>query len=137
MALPQNIYLMSFEPWNTNEFLIRLEHLLDKFDDAELSQSVDLDLNDIFPGDYYYREVSLAGNQWIEDSKRLRFKQMGSPSSGDEVRFPKLVSTSITLEPMQIRSFIMSTTPFNSGAQHLTFKNLFILVVMVVVKIFY
>lgn len=134
MALPQNVYLMTFEPWRADQYLIRLEHLFDKYDDAELSQAVNFDLKDVFPGDFNFAEVSLAGNQWIEDSKRLRFKQVGLPNSGDEIRFPKLESTSITLEPMQIRTFIMMLP--NNGIQHLIFKNLLILVVMVILKNF-
>lgn len=119
---------MTFEPWQADEYLIRLEHLFDRYDDAELSQPVHLDLKDVFPGDFHFAETSLAGNQWIEDSKRLRFKQMGMPSAGDEKRFPKLESTSITLEPMQIRTFIMMSA--NDGIQHLIFTNLLVLVVM-------
>lgn len=126
---------MTFEPWKTDEYLIRFEHLLDKYDDAELSQPVTFDLEDVFPGDFHFAEVSLAGNQWIEDSKRLRFKQLGLPSSGDEIRVPKLQSTSITLEPMQIRTFIMMLP--NDGIQHLIFKNLLVLVAMVIVKSFF
>jgi len=133
-VLPQNVYLMTFEPWKSNEYLIRLEHILDKYDDAELSQPVSFDLKDVFPGDFHFAEVSLAGNQWIEDSKRLRFKQMGLPSSGDEIHLPKLESTSITLAPMQIRTFVMMLP--SGGIQHLIFKNLLILVVMVVLKNF-
>lgn len=128
---------MSFEPWkNDDEFLIRFEHLLDKYDDPELSKPVEFDLKDVFPGDFHYAEVSLAGNQWIENSKRLRFRQSGLPSSGDEVSFPKLESTSITLEPMQIRTFIMMSPNLaqNHGIQHLIFKNGLVLVMMVILK---
>lgn len=136
MALPRNVYLMTFEPWKTDEYLIRLEHIFDKYDDAELSQPVNFDLKDIFPGDFNFVEVSLAGNQLIEDSKRLRFKQMGLSSSGDEIRFPKLESTSIQLDPMQIRTFIMMS-PSSDGIQHLIVKNLLILVIMVILKNFW
>lgn len=128
---------MTFEPWKTNEYLIRLEHFFDKYDDVELSQPVNFDLNDVFPGDFNFAEVSLAGNEWIEDSKRLRFKQVGLPNSGDEVNLPKLESTSITLEPMQIRTFIMMPSMLpNDGIQHLMFKNLLMLVVGVIIKNF-
>lgn len=127
---------MTFEPWKTDSYLIRLEHLLDKYDDTELSQPVKFDLKDVFHGNFNFAEVSLAGNQWIEDSKRLRFKQNGLPNSGDEISFPKLESTSITLEPMQIRTFIMML-PRSGGIQHLVFNNLFTLVVIVILKNFY
>lgn len=133
MALPENVYLMTFEPWKTDQYLIRLEHLLEKNDDSELSKSVSFDLKNIFPGNFIFAEVSLAGNQWIEDSKRLRFKQVGLPNSGNEVRFPKLESTSITLEPMQIRTFVMSPS---NGVQHSIFKNLFVLVVIAILRNF-
>lgn len=132
---------MSFEPWKNGEFLIRFEHLLDKNDDMELSKPVQFDLKDVFPGNFDYAEVSLAGNQWIENSKRLRFKQVGSANSGDEVSLPKLESTSITLGPMQIRTFIMmspnnANDAPNNGIQHLIFTNALVLVVIVIMRSF-
>lgn len=130
-VLPENVNLMTYEPWKSNEYLIRFEHLLEKNEDSELSKSVSFDMKDIFPGNVDFAEVSLAGNQWIEDSKRLRFKQVGLPNSNEEVRFPKLESTFITLEPMQIRTFVMSR---NNGIQHLIFKHLFVLVVMTILR---
>lgn len=134
MVLPENVYLMTFEPWKTDEYLIRFEHILEKNDDTELSKPVSFDLKDIFPGNFNFVEVSLAGNQWIEDSKRLRFKQMGLPNSGDEIRFPKLESTSISLEPMQIRTFVMMP---NHGIQHLILKNLFVVVIIAILRNFF
>lgn len=135
--LPQNVHLMTYEPWKDDDHLIRFEHLLDKYDDAELSKPVTFDLKDVFPGDYYFEEVSLAGNQWIEESSRLRFRQVGSPDSGNEKSLPKLALTSITLEPMQIRTFIMTTTPRSDGIQHLMLKSLLILVGTVIAKNFW
>ncbi|KAG4070459.1 hypothetical protein HA402_005691 [Bradysia odoriphaga] len=139
MNLPRNVHLMSFEPWkNDQEFLIRFEHLLDAYDDAELSKPVHFDLKDVFPGDFHYAEVSLAGNQWIEDSKRLRFRQIGLSNSGDEVSLPKLESTSITLEPMQIRTFIMMAPNVaqNNGIRQVICTNAFVVLAMVILKYF-
>ncbi|KAJ6646687.1 Lysosomal alpha-mannosidase [Pseudolycoriella hygida] len=136
-SLPQNVYLMTLEPWKDGGQLIRFEHILDKYDDAELSKPVSFDLKDVFPGDFDFAEVSLAANQWIESSKRLRFKQIGYPGTEGEVNFPKLESTSITFEPMQIRSFVMtSSTVGSSGIQHLVFKTLFVLVAVMILSNF-
>lgn len=44
--LPPNIHLLTLESWNsTDTFLIRLEHILEKDEDPELSQEVTVDIS--------------------------------------------------------------------------------------------
>lgn len=126
---------MTFEPWQKDEYLIRLEHIVAKDEDTELSKPVTFDLMEILPGDFDFVEVTLAGNQFIEDSNRLRFKQIGVMNSGEQVRMSKLQSTVITLEPMQIRTFVMMMP--SDGMKHLIFKNVFIIVLTVILKNLY
>lgn len=111
--LPQNVYLMTFEPWKKDSFLIRFEHILEKDEDPELSEPVSFNLTHVFPGDFVFAEVTLAGNQWIEDKSRLQFQAEGTKSKPQK-SFPKtaghklLTDMRISLNPMEIRTFIMS-----------------------------
>lgn len=113
MALPQNVYLMSFEPWKDGSFLIRFEHLLEKNEDPLLSKPVRFNLLDIFPGyDIAIQEVTLAANQWIGDYKRFHFNQE-TANFLDYVE-PKIEQATdeedleISLNPMDIKTFIMT-----------------------------
>lgn len=123
LSLPQNVYLMTFEPWKDDSILIRFEHLLEKDEDAELSKPVRFNLADVYPNnEIELREVSLSGNQWIEDFGRLQFKSEtstdyfllnnSSSSDGNSKRSTiDIDDLEITLNPMEIRSFIMTLSP--------------------------
>lgn len=113
VALPQNVYLMSFEPWKEGSFLIRFEHLLEKSEDPLLSKPVRFNLLDVFPGyDIDIQEVTLAANQWIGDYKRFHFNQ----ETADFLDYvePKIEKATevedleISLNPMDIKTFIMT-----------------------------
>lgn len=119
LSLPQNIYLMTFEPWKDGSFLIRFEHILEKDEDPELSKPTRFNLMDVFPGyDIELAEVTLSGNQWIEDMKRLHFKQEEADDFEETDNYDKisklkrdLFDLEISLTPMQIRTFIMTLNP--------------------------
>ncbi|KAJ6646748.1 Lysosomal alpha-mannosidase [Pseudolycoriella hygida] len=120
--LPENIFLMSFEPWKDKSFLIRFEHIMERDDDPLHSLSVSFNVSHIFPGNFTFTEVSLGANQWIEDVSRLRFKHEGSVRSTDkkvkEQQMDRQTDSSelvITLNPMEIRTFIMSPIQSSGG----------------------
>lgn len=101
---------MTYEPWTDASSLIRFEHILEKNEDPELSQSVTFDLSQVFPGAYKFAELNLAANQWIGDINRLQFKKADGekPIETETVGEKILANLEITLGPMQIRTFIMS-----------------------------
>lgn len=107
---------MTYEPWKNDEYLIRFEHIMDKTDDPQLSLPYNFNISEIFAGDFQFTEMNLAANQRIEDVNRLHFRQEGSQISiGDVDSVPsktvKALSDTelvITLNPMQIKTFIMS-----------------------------
>jgi lysosomal alpha-mannosidase len=43
-TLPDNVHIMTLEPWQEDSFVLRLEHILEKNEDDNLSQSVTVDL---------------------------------------------------------------------------------------------
>lgn len=103
---------MTFEPWKDGAFLIRFEHLLEKGEDPELSKPIRFNLTDVFPGmEIELKEVILSANQLMEESQRLHFRPDTEDFSSDikdnNILLP-VIDSEITLEPMEIRTFIMT-----------------------------
>uniref|UniRef100_W8C2M5 Alpha-mannosidase n=2 Tax=Ceratitis capitata TaxID=7213 RepID=W8C2M5_CERCA len=112
----QNVHLLTLEPFGTNERLLRLENILDKTEGA----SVTFSLRPIFDqlGGEEIRETTLDGSMILSDMSRFKFQPEGS-----KVRKPEYYKSahtplsakkkdssskfSITLNPMQIRTFII------------------------------
>ncbi|XP_050319281.1 lysosomal alpha-mannosidase isoform X2 [Bactrocera neohumeralis] len=73
--LPENIHLMSFEPWHENEVLVRFEHILEKDEDPEYSKAVQFNIQSVLSilkiADM--RETTLAANAWLGDNQRMEF----------------------------------------------------------------
>lgn len=106
--------MMTYEPWTDNSFLVRFEHIVEKNEDPKLSLPVTIDLAKIFSEhNFEFSETTLAGNQWIDQMERLQFKKVGDSKSLNEVKKSSskhqevLTNTEITLNPMQIRTFVM------------------------------
>lgn len=124
-ALPEHVNLMTLEPWKDESYLIRFEHILEKNEDPQLSQPVKFNLTRVFPGDFEFTEVTLAANQWFEKkADRLKFNSQGAKSNKNDLKKVQthrfLKDLEITLNPMEIRTFVMS--PLSSfGAKSQTF----------------
>lgn len=75
LSLPQNIHVLTLEPWKDNSALIRFEHILSVGEDPEYSKNVTFNFEDVFRdwGVTSIRETTLAANQWLGDSVRLQF----------------------------------------------------------------
>jgi lysosomal alpha-mannosidase len=91
--------------------LLRLEHLQDKDDDAQLSKPVTLSLKSMFSAFDIIsaKETSLGANQWVENVKRMTW-----PVESNEIKnipddIPKKQDDdlSVTLKPMEIRTYII------------------------------
>jgi lysosomal alpha-mannosidase len=128
---------MTFEPWQENSFLIRFEHILENDEDPELSNSVSFNLTQVFPGDFMFAEVTLAGNQWIGDMNRLHFKQDGTNLPEEDALTSKgqkyLENLEITIHAMEMRTFIMSPPNENNHGVKKQSICKFLLVVMLFV----
>lgn len=74
-ALPDNVQILTLEPWIGMNFLLRLEHVLEKNEDPNLSKPVTVNLKGIFtPFEIIsIRETTLGANQWLDENKRLQF----------------------------------------------------------------
>lgn len=75
--MPENVHILTLEPWSKGSILLRLEHYFQKTDDPEnLSKSVTFDIENLFVGITIksIKEVTLAANQWKNKSERLEWK---------------------------------------------------------------
>ncbi|GFG40564.1 hypothetical protein Cfor_04486 [Coptotermes formosanus] len=115
-GLPENVHILTLEPWKGHTFLLRLEHIYEKNEHPVFSKPATVNLQDLFKpfSIVSARETTLGGNQWLSESHRFEWKSesndidstlededMPLPSSKDED------ALSITLVPMQIRTFII------------------------------
>lgn len=85
LSLPQNIHLLTFEPWKEKSILIRFEHILSIGEDAEYSKPVTFNFEDIFRdlGVTSLRETTLAANQWLSEAVRLNFTSKTEEFDGE------------------------------------------------------
>ncbi|XP_049776423.1 lysosomal alpha-mannosidase-like [Schistocerca cancellata] len=105
--LPQNIKILTLEPWKDNSLLLRLEHILENEEDTNLSQPATVNLEALFTpfSISSIRETTLGGNQWLEDNTRLIWvDEEGTPST---TRQSKEDIPNVTLEPMEICTFVI------------------------------
>jgi len=109
-ALPDNVHLLTLEQWHSNTYLLRLEHFYEKTDDPVLSKPASVQLKGLFSGFEIVsvEEYSLGGNQPLSEAKRLQWNIKGHTTNGDMSSFVTPVDTmslTVTLDPMQIRTF--------------------------------
>ncbi|KAL3274851.1 hypothetical protein HHI36_019633 [Cryptolaemus montrouzieri] len=110
-SLPRNVQLLTLEPWIGRSFILRLEHVLEKNEDPELSQAATINLQGLFsPFEISsVRETTLGANQWLSDNNRLHFATVDETKNRSE-RYVIINSDNdfiIKLNPMQIRTFVI------------------------------
>ena len=98
-----NVHLLTIEKRTDKEMLLRLEHQFDVNEDAVLSKPVTLDLNNLFEDVQVseIRETALGANVNLDDLQRLKWNEYA-----DKVSI--ITSSMVTLNPMQIRTFILT-----------------------------
>ncbi|EAT42738.1 AAEL005749-PA [Aedes aegypti] len=112
-SLPANVNLLTFEAWkNPSTYLVRFEHLFEKDEDTLYSAPITLDLEVVFSkfDISSIRETTLAGNQWIEDSSRLKFYADPVPipeEVNNRIKHRSDNSLKVKLNPMEIRTFVI------------------------------
>lgn len=76
LSLPQNVNLMTLEPWKENSILVRFEHILEASEDFEYSKPATFNLKDVFHNFDIseIRETTLSANQWKDEATRMKFK---------------------------------------------------------------
>ncbi|XP_018570360.1 lysosomal alpha-mannosidase [Anoplophora glabripennis] len=110
-ALPENINILTFEPWANQSYLLRLEHILEKDEDPSLSNATSVDISKLFNTHDIVEitETTLGANQLLDDYQaRTKYtwnitgeKMDVVPDEAD----PTPLSVSLT--PMKIRTFVV------------------------------
>ncbi|KAH8410106.1 hypothetical protein KR009_006063 [Drosophila setifemur] len=118
--LPQSVHLLTLDSFTENEILLRLENFLD----ATEGKVVSFNIRHIFDslGGVEIRETTLDGVMPLSEMKRFKFhaQQSGNVPSTVEYTmaqhnpltagtFDDVSEFSVTLSPMQIRTFIIKT----------------------------
>ncbi|CRK86319.1 CLUMA_CG000160, isoform A [Clunio marinus] len=116
-SLPTNVHLLTYEPWKENSILIRFEHIFESNEDGELSKPAIFNISEVFHGAVDFTEMTLAANQLREELNRLNFNEEEVLLQQNDKKtnlqlIAKILDPMIVLEPMEIRTFIVT---FNSG----------------------
>ncbi|XP_052022231.1 lysosomal alpha-mannosidase isoform X2 [Apodemus sylvaticus] len=107
-ALPPQVHLLTLARWGPKMVLLRLEHQFAVKEDHNLSSPVTLNVENLFQTFtiVYLQETTLAANQPLSRASRLKWMTNTGPIS-----YPApstLDPTSVTLQPMEIRTFLAS-----------------------------
>jgi len=110
-ALPENVQILTLEPWKGSSFLLRLEHILEKTD-GNTAQPVTVNLQEIFKpfSITWVRETTLGANQWLDEVSRLIWKKEDNRVDDNEEQVKPQDLPEITLIPMAIKTFIIEVS---------------------------
>ncbi|XP_029440965.1 lysosomal alpha-mannosidase [Rhinatrema bivittatum] len=112
--LPPNVHLLTLAQRDEQSVIVRLEHQFASAESAKYSQPVTVNLQDHFSSFTFtaIEEMSLDSNQRRDCMSRLQWTP--APDAAD----PQPDPTAITLEPMQIRTFLVSLRHPKSSSHH-------------------
>ena len=116
-ALPDNVHLLTLrkldfkqDPFGKYLFL-QLEHIFESTEHDLLGQTVTVNLENLFLSSSIFiesfRETGLGGNIWIDDVQRLIFDKNSNEIPNIQSDHTKPTQWVVTLNPMDIRSFIV------------------------------
>uniref|UniRef100_A0A5F9DHN8 Lysosomal alpha-mannosidase n=1 Tax=Oryctolagus cuniculus TaxID=9986 RepID=A0A5F9DHN8_RABIT len=108
--LPPSVHLLTLARWGPDKLLLRLEHQFARGEDSgcNLSSPVTLNLQNLFSTFTitHLQETTLAANQPRASTSRLKWTPDTGPVPTPKV--PPLDLATITLQPMEIRTFVAS-----------------------------
>ena len=108
--LPANVHLLTLQFVDANTVILRLEHQFEKNEDSTLSKPVTVSLDGLFKPFKIesMTELVLGANDELSNVHRLQWKtaEEEAPVTQEEKR-DDLKANSVTLNPMEIRTFEM------------------------------
>ena len=108
VKMPENVHLLTLDQLKEKEYLLRVENYFELNEDPIYSQPVTIDLQVFFQtvGKIdQVLELILTANLPREDLQRLKWKSKDSTISIPSNSQPVTNTSTITLNPMQIRTF--------------------------------
>ena len=112
-TFPQNVHLLTLEPWKDDKYLLRLEHFYQKDEDSVLSKPVSVDLKNLFKQFTITDavEMTLGGNEKLSEATRLQFKTSTNEIQQNNEKQPSVVDNlKVTLNPMEIKTFVITVS---------------------------
>ncbi|GCC34708.1 hypothetical protein chiPu_0013183 [Chiloscyllium punctatum] len=106
--LPPNVHLLTLAQWDSQSFLIRLEHQFEMGESSVYSKPITVDLANLFSTFKIIsvEEMSLGFNQRKEDVSRLKWRTGPAKDSVKSASSRKDSSKhEVVLNPMEIRTF--------------------------------
>ena len=112
-ALPLNVHLLTLDQLGPKNYLVRVEHYFESSEDETYSQAATVDLQSIFQSIGTISnaiELTLAGNLPLSNLQRLNWIAQDAQVTPTKMSayfsdHTSLQATSVTLNPMQIRTF--------------------------------
>jgi lysosomal alpha-mannosidase len=113
-TMPLNVHLLTFDQLGPEQYLIRIEHFFEQNEDATFSKPVQVDLQKLFNSQgkiIDLIELTLGANLLLTDMNRLNWTTTDNESSHwngiskSLLERTSLKDTTITLDPMQIKTF--------------------------------
>ncbi|XP_051827566.1 lysosomal alpha-mannosidase [Antechinus flavipes] len=112
--LPPAVHLLTLARWGPSAVLLRLEHIFERGEDRmfNLSQPVTLDLQDLFSAFTitHLEETTLSADQLLSKATRLQWRTSPGGGPAPLQPAPALDPSAVTLQPMEIRTFLASVT---------------------------
>ncbi|KRT80854.1 glycoside hydrolase, partial [Oryctes borbonicus] len=107
-ALPDNVQILTLEPWTDESLLLRLEHIFSVNEDNTLSQTATINLHNLFTllDIANIEEMNLAANMPKADIEKMSWNTYESKNRRKFIK-AKDIDLTINLEPMEIRTFIL------------------------------
>ncbi|ERL87070.1 hypothetical protein D910_04471 [Dendroctonus ponderosae] len=108
-SLPENVNILTLEPWADYTYLLRLEHIFEKNEDPELSSPVTVNLQELFSGFVVRKavETTLGANRELAG---LKTKYDWSYKGTYKYAKQSLAGLDVTLQPMDIKTFIIEVS---------------------------
>jgi lysosomal alpha-mannosidase len=119
-ALPANVHLLTVHSWSPTTLLVRLSHSYETGEGGAMSQPATVNLAGLFSGITLQSctETTLTANQPLASAPKWTYNVTGGPVSTLPVVYtpPQGAQMSVTLNPMDIRTFLCTTSPQNEQA---------------------
>ncbi|XP_069460399.1 lysosomal alpha-mannosidase-like [Ambystoma mexicanum] len=119
--LPLNVHILTLAQWDENSILIRLENQFEKGESANFSGPVDVDLQGLFSAFTIttLQEMTLGANHVKQSMERLRWSPRGAPGRTFQKPAVDLDPTAVTLQPMEIKTFLATVKYTNTDTNRL------------------
>jgi len=114
--LPPNVQIITLEQWDTDRVLVRLAHQFGLDEDAVLSKPATVDLAGLFANrrvlDIDERGLAATISRAEVLQRRIQWRVEGeTPAPQPDVVDPSSGASTITLGPLQIRTFLVKLSP--------------------------